>query len=221
MNDVAKGKTTSATPSLILALGGSFFLFTGSFVLDQAFRWSDPLAGIANGIFHIPITGVGWLIYGLIPTLLIYALYRWQGWARFRTLAFLLPAFPVLFTTIANLISNPTTPESRLKKYTGADLPATAREIHTHFTGGGICDYGDTYAFRCSAADTAKLIETLNLTEANPGQRSGPFHRPAPDWPDPSTWADATTYVGGTENEVWYFFLTTDSTREQVFIYVY
>jgi hypothetical protein len=37
-------------PHLLLLLLASFFLFTRSYAVDQAFRWSDPVEGMLCGI---------------------------------------------------------------------------------------------------------------------------------------------------------------------------
>ena len=77
--------TTVRQPHLLLLLLASLVLFSGSFVIDQAFRWSNPLEGIANGVLHVVSTGVGWLVYGLVPGLIANGWYRWRGWRRFRS----------------------------------------------------------------------------------------------------------------------------------------
>ena len=205
--------------SLILLLGASFGMFTGSFVLDQAFRWTDPLHGIANGVFHMSIIGVVWLLEGLLPGLLIYGLYRWRGWQRFRSLVIVSPSLVLCASVITGLIFSPTTPASRLKRFTGIDLPASAHDIRTDFTGGGICDYGDTYYFRCDPKETDALVEALRLHFVEP-RSSEAFGRISPEWPDLSEWSDRSAYAGETADGVWFYYFVTDAAREQVWLHI-
>jgi hypothetical protein len=208
---------THRQPHLLLLLAASFVMFTGSYVLDQAFRWSDPREGIFNGLVHVFALGIVWLLYGLIPGLLIYGLYRWRGWHRFRTASIAFPGIAALVAVIIGLIFSPTTPARRLKQFTDADLPASAHNVRTHFTGGGIADFGDTYYFRCSPAETDALIRALHLTPSFDGDY---FSKPAfPSWPDPSTWMGSTLYRGDKGN--WFYYLRTDAAREQVYLVVF
>jgi hypothetical protein len=211
--------TTLRQPNLLLLLAASFVLFTGSFVLDQAFRWTDPLEGIASGAFQVVFTGFAWLFYGLVPGLLIYGLYRWRAWQRFRTVAIVSPGIVAAVLAIGGLVFSPTTPATRLKRFTGAELPSSAHDLRTHFTGGGITDYGDTYFFRCTPADTDKLIQALHLSPAEPDD-ARMFQRISPDWPDPSAWRESRIYRGGRDEAGWFYYLLTDSSREQVYLLI-
>lgn len=212
--------TPRRQPHILLLLAASFVMFTGSYVLDQAFRWSDPLQGIINGAFHTIFTGIAWLIYGLLPGLLIYGLYRWRHWQRFRSVAIVFPGIAALVAAIAGLILSPTTPARRLKQFTGADFPASARDLRTHFTGGGVADFGDTYYFRCSPADTDALIRTLGLKPTDRYDQHFFSERPFPSWPDPSTWAGSMLYRGGKDDGGWSYYLRTDAAREQVYLLI-
>jgi hypothetical protein len=210
--------------SLPLSLAGSFALFTGSFVIDQAIRWTDTLEGIVSGLFHTLFTGLLWILFGLLPGLLIYGLYQWRGWQRFRTLAILSPAIAIVVLMIANLITSPPTPAHRFKRFTGAELPASAREIRTHFHGGGMTDYTDVYSFRCSAADTDALIQALHLSPvATEVESSALSLFPTfPSWPDPSTWPGSTYYRGESDEDgQWFYALQTDAAREQIYLMIF
>lgn len=214
------GTLTRRQSFLLSPLAVSFVLFTGSFVLDQAFRWSDPLEGITNGVFHVFFTGIAWLVHGLIPGLLVYGLYRWRRWQRFRNVLIALPGIAALVIVIADLVLNPPTPSGRLKRFTGADLPSSARDLRTNFTGGGIADFGDTYYFRCTQAETDALISALGLTPIGDVEQHGFHKRQFPSWPDLSTWEGGTAYGGGRADGVWSYYLCTDATREQVYLFI-
>lgn len=211
---------TDRQPHLLLLLVASFVLFTGSFILDQAFRWTDPLEGIASGIFHVFFTGIAWVIYGLVPGLVTYGLYRWRGWQRFRTIAIIFPGIAVLVATVVGLFIWPTTPARRLKQFTGADLPSSVHDLRTHFAGGGVADFSDTYYFRCTPVDTDAVIRALNLQPTDRYDQQFFSERPYPSWPDPSTWSGSTLYRGGRDETGWYYYLRTDVAREQVYLLV-
>lgn len=210
---------TDRQPHLLLLLLASLVLFSGSFVIDQAFRWSNPLEGIANGLLHVMSTGLAWLIYGLVPGLITNGCYRWRGWRRFRTLAVIAPGIIACVLVVIGLILSPPTAARRLKQFTGADLPPSARDLRTQFTGGGLADYGDTYYFRCHPADTAALIEALHLRSGSPDD-SKMFHRISSEWPDPSTWRGSSIYLGDRDDGGRFYYLLTDSSREQVYLFV-
>lgn len=206
-------------PHLLVLLTASFLMFTGSYVVDQAFRWSDPIEGIASGLFHVFFTGIAWLFSGLVPGLVVASLYRWRGWRRFRTVAITATGIAALALTIAGLIFDPTTPAGRLKDFAGAELPSSARDLHTHFSGGGIADYSDYYYFRCEAADTEALIRALHLKIDE--SSSGWFEKsPFPGWPNPTDWVGSTLYAGDRDNHSWFYYLRTDATREQVYLFI-
>ncbi len=212
-------------PPLLLLLAVSFALFTASFIVDQALRWTNPVDGFLNGLFHVMFTGPAWLFMGLIPGLLIQGLYRWRGWKRFRTMAIISPGLVYFVIGLSGLITSPPTAAGRLKKTGGVELPSTARDILTRFTGGGLTDYSDIYYFHCSPADTAQLIQALQLEplelaeeKERAGQSPGPI---PPGWPDPSTWHESTTYKRWIEERGRSYTLLTDSSREQVYFFFF
>lgn len=206
-------------PALVLV--ASFFIFIGSFILNQVVRCSDLVDGIVSGLCFLPVSSIGWILDALLPGLLIYALYRWRRWKRFQAVAILSPALATLAFIIAGFIFDPPTPAHRLKKFTGADLPLSAHDLRTHFSGGGLADFEDTYFFRCSPADTEKLIKALDLSPASmelppPTLLKAPF----PSWPDPGTWSGSTLYQGWRDEGAWSYDLRTDPSREQVYLQV-
>lgn len=200
----------------------SFALFAGSFVVDQAFRWTDSMKGIQNGLYHAPLLGISWLVFGLLPALAIHGLYRWRRWHRFRVPLLLLPGIVPVALVTANLIFDPQTPAQRFKQFTGVDLPASTLDLRAHFSGGGIADYTDCYYFRCSSEDTNRLIEALHRISEPTAPTSSGFERaPFPNWPDPSTWNRTERYSGWWNHEVWGYDLITDHDRKQVCLYIW
>ncbi len=51
-------------------------IFSLSFIIQEAFRWSNPLEGIFNALIHIVLLGIFWIISFLLWSLPIYGLYR-------------------------------------------------------------------------------------------------------------------------------------------------
>ena len=82
----------------------SFGIFSLSFLLDQTLRWSDPIKGLQSGLVHIGFLGVFWLLSLAIWSLVIFGLYRWRNWQRFRSQWVLLPAFLVLISFLLSLV---------------------------------------------------------------------------------------------------------------------
>lgn len=212
---------TARQPRFWLPLAGSFGLFTGAYVLDQAFRWTEPIDGMLNGVGHIFVTGLLWVPFGLLPALVLHGIFRWRGWERFYAFAIIAPAIAALAYIIVGLIVAPTTPARWLKAVTGADLPASARDIKAHFSGGGLADPYCIYFFRCSPAETSRLIEALNLKSDQCNDQSPFTNAPFASWPDPSTWKGSTRYCGGKNQGAWVYELLKDASGEQVYLLIF
>lgn len=205
-------------PHLLILLVASFVILVSAFVIDQACRWSDPLEGNLNGLVHSILLGPGWFIIILPLSLVIYGVFRWRRWERNRSLAVLAPSLACFLATLAGLIVDPPTAPHRFYRFTEVNLPASVRDIRTHFTGGGLADYGDTYYFRCSAEDTDRLIAALGLRLADEYDQDWFATRPIPSWPDPSAWTGRLVYRGGRNH--WFYYLVTDASREQVYLFI-
>jgi hypothetical protein len=217
----ADHEKTNNQAHLELLLFVSFVISVSGYIIDQTVRWSDHVRGAFNGLIHVFLTGFVWLLFVLPLSLLIYGLFRWRGWQRFRSPAILLPAIVFFVLGVANLFTNPPTAANRLQRLAHVELPPTGRDIRTHFTGGGMADHGDTYYFRCSPDDTERLIRALKLQPTSHDFEQSHFDRaPFPSWPDPSTWAGSTLYRGNREDGPWFFYLRTDAAREQVYLFV-
>lgn len=215
-------KDPRVPPLLHLVL--SFVISVSGYIIDQTVRWSDPVRGLVNGLIHaFFLYGIIWILFVLPLSLLIYGLFRWRGWQRFRSQAVLLPAITLFLLQVASLFTNPPTVANRLRRFADVDLPASARDIRANFTGGGIADYGDTYYFRCTPDDTERLIRALKLyavTDAFELEQDPLKRAPLPSWPDPSTWTGSTLYRGDRDGGSWFFYLRTDAVREQVYLLV-
>lgn len=205
-------------PHFGLLLLTSFALFISACVLDQAVRWSNPFEGALNGVLQTVFTGFAWLFFILPLSLGIYGLYRWRRWERHRIIAILAPSLACHLLVLAGFVFDPPTPSHRLHRFTGAQLPSTGHNFRTHFTGGGLADVLDTYYFRCSAAETDRLISELGLKIADQYDQDKFATAPFPDWPQPSDWVGKRVYRGGREH--WFYYLATDAAREQVYLLV-
>ena len=171
---VKMGKTAPAHPKpmpfgrLLLI---SFAVFNLGYIVDQTISWSDHLQGLANGIFHVMFSGIAWCIFVLPWSLIIFAFYRWRRWERFRTHWVLAPALLAVMVSIGFLIAHPPTASNRLRTFAKADLPDRIRNLHYHFSGGGITDYSDTYYFETTPAEVDRLVLEMRLTKEAPSIR--------------------------------------------------
>lgn len=184
------------------------------------FRWTDPWAGFMGGMQYSVIVSFVWLVVGLIPGLLIAGLCRWRGWHRFRTIAVLSPSIWCFCWFAIALVIHPETAAYRFKQFNDVDFPASAREIRTNFFGSRFDGQDDAFLFRCTPADTEKLIADLKLDPADPSQQYP--HRPTPEWPAFSTWTELPLYYGERGNSgVRRYFLLTNASRDQVYLIVH
>lgn len=197
----------------------SFALFNLSPILDQTFRWSNPILGFRNGLVHVMILGIGWCLWLLPWSLLVFGLYRWRKKTRFRTFWILAPAAFALIATVVGLFVSPATPTVRFKKHAKAELPKNIQNLHWNFTGGGITDYTDTYYFQTTPEEVDRLIAELNLSRDTAYGFEGNYFTSVtklPDCPDFSAWKNAQQFK--CLNDSWFYYLITDSTRTQVYI---
>jgi hypothetical protein len=203
---------------------GSFLLWNGAYVIDQAVRWTNHFEGFINGVFHMYFTGLVWALYLGPWSLIVWALYRWQGWHRFRALWVLGPAVLVFVVQIGALLVSPPTPEARFKRAAGVALPEQVADLRVHFTGGGTTDLGDTYYFTCAPEVTDGLIEAMKLEEdpsfGNKELGIEPYSIvPLRDgWPDYWEWEGLRQFGRG--DGAWFYFLLTDEARTRVYVYM-
>jgi hypothetical protein len=201
----------------------SFALFNLGYVVDQTVRWSDHAQGFFNGVVHILVLGIAWCIC-LVPwSLVVFVLYRWRGWIRFRTQWVLAPAGLALLATLGGLLFQPPTPSSRFKSFANTELPPNARNLHYHFSGGGFADYGDTYYFETTPEEVGRIIGDLRLDVDESYGHGGLTHASfaqLPGCPDYSTWEGATQYRGWDDRKHWFYYLITDATRTKVYMMI-
>ena len=197
----------------------SFVLCNLAFIIDQTFRWSNHAEGFMNGIYHILFLGIAWLVYFIPWSLLIFTLYKWRKWKRFRTLWVLAPAIFIFLSMIAGLIFQPPIPAKRFKRFTRTELPANIQNLHYNFSGGGIADYYDTYYFETTPEEVDRIISAMGLDEnksypAEEARYLSPSQLEV--YPDISTWKDAKQYKS--DNHAWFYILLTDASRTKVYI---
>ena len=145
----------------------SFGVVAAGFFVDQAFRWTEVLHGLFNGIVYSFVFAFSWVIIFLPWCLAVYYIWRWRHWTRFRTHFALAPSVCVLGITMGSLIFQPPTPQRRLKHFAQAEIPLSATGLRYFFSGGGLADYSDTYSFTCSPAETDQIIAQMPLVSCN------------------------------------------------------
>tara|TARA_R110002049_G_scaffold65450_1_gene171902 strand:- start:9 stop:686 length:678 start_codon:yes stop_codon:yes gene_type:complete len=207
-----------------LLLVFSFIAFPVGYSIDQTFRWTNHWEGFLSGLIQGVMLAVPWcLIYVLPWSLIIFGIYRWRRFERFRTQWILAPSLLMVFVIVGLLIFDPPTPANRFESFARTALPADVRDLHYRFTGGGFADYGDTYYFGTSPSEVERLVRDMGL-EQNEAYSSGSMSHsgfpPLPGCPDYNTWEGATQFEGWDDRQHWFYYLITDSTRTQVYVIV-
>lgn len=199
----------------------SFGILSLSFLLDQMLRWSDPIKGLESGLVHIGFLGIFWLLSLAIWGLVIFGLYRWRNWQRFRSQWVLLPALLVLISFLLSLVLDPPTPSRRFSRFAKTELPATAANLKFEFLGGGIADYCDTYYFESTPAEIDRLIREMDLVEDPVYEPSKHSMRVLPGAPDPATWPKSRRFRSRHDAELrWFSELITDGTKTRVYVQI-
>lgn len=201
----------------------SFALVTGSFVIDQTIRWSDPLDGLLSGLIQVFVVGINWCVLILPWSLAVWGLYHWCKWHRFRTHWVLAPAVAQVLSIVVWLFLYPPTAHGSYKRFVGVEMPVDAKSVKYHLWGGGFADYSITYYFECSSESLDKLttdmeLETGAVLTAEGVQYLPPIKR-LPDCPDPKQWVGGRTY--SKESGSWDFTIITDPTKTKVYVWMW
>jgi hypothetical protein len=205
----------------VLAFLLSLPLANAGYVVDQAVRWTDHLQGLMNGLFHMLFLSMAMPIYMLPWCLAVYFSYRKRKSKRYRTLWIMGPSTLMSLFTLGMLVFQPPSAARRFESFTKTKLPENLTDLETHFSGGGIADYGDTYYFKTSSAEIDRLIREMKLEEDKSYRDDGTSHtiiRPLPSSPDFRKWPGRKQYRGGRDNDHWFYSLITDKDNSQVYI---
>lgn len=139
-------------------------------ILEQTISWSDPLHGLYNGllaggmvspfllIYTVPLGTLGWFLGVLRPL------------SRNRRAISFLFAAALPFYFVGTRVVERINPGKRFEQLTGVSLPAGVRIEKTTFSGGLLADLNQQYVLTCSAEDTTKLIQDLNLKPDESGR---------------------------------------------------
>jgi hypothetical protein len=193
------------------------------YVVDQAVRWTDHLQGLVNGLFHMLFLSMAWPIYMLPWCLAVYFSYRKRKSKKNRTLWIMGPAMLMSLFTLGMLVFQPPSAARRFESFTKTKLPENLTDLETHFSGGGIADYGDTYYFKTSSAEIDRLIREMKLEEDkyySAEESSYSMIKALPNCPDYGKWVGAKKYTGWDDREHWFYHLIADSSKTQAYIFV-
>jgi hypothetical protein len=219
-DEAAKPKRMHFALTLLL----SFLAFPVGCTIDQTFRWTNHWDGFVSGLIQGGILGVLWcLIYVLPWSLIIFWLYRWRRWQKFRTPWILAPSILIVTVMIGSLIVDPPTPAKRFKNFAKTELPSNAQNLKFRFSGGGFADYADTYYFKTTPEEVDRIIADMGLAEDEFYGREGFSHTTVSQLdgcPDFSSWEGAKQFKGWDDRQHWFYYLITDSTRTQVYVMV-
>lgn len=195
-------------------------LFGVGYVIDQTVRWTDHLTGLYNGLFHMAFFGMAWGVYMIPWILIVYFCYRKRETQARRTLWIIGPSVLVSLITLSGLVTNPPTPEGRFKQFAGSELPTDLRDLKTHFKGGGIYDYGDSYYFKTSSAEIERLITEMKLEKSDYFNPRSSVRRWYVEMPDIRKWDGPERYERWPDHSNWFYYLITDSAKTQAYIFV-
>lgn len=198
----------------------SFSVFCCGLLIDQAFRWTNQWAGLVNGLFQCIYFGFAWCFY-LVPwSVLIFSLYQWRKWKRFRTHWLVAPSAALFVFAMVGLLVEPPTAANRFRSMAKIELPSTASDLHYSLSGGGLADYSDEYYFKCRPQDVQKLIEgmELSLDASYKGPGSYTIINGLPGCPDPESWAGSVQYRR--DEKLWFYYLLTNQSKNEVYIYI-
>lgn len=196
----------------------SFGIFSLSLLIDQILRWSDPIKGLQSGLIHVGQLGVFWILSLAIWSLLIFGLYRWRNWQRFRSQWVLAPAIFVLISFIVSLVLDPPTPSHRFRRFAKSELPAAAGNLTFEFLGGGIADHCDTYYFETTPEEVDRLIREIGLVEDEFYSPSKHGLRKLPGAPDPAGWQGSRRFRKNDDRDHWFHELITDGAKTRVYV---
>ena len=208
---------------LVAALLLSLPLFGAGYAVDQTIRWTNHMDGLLNGLFHMAFCGIASAVYMIPWALIVHFSYRKRASQARRTLWMLGPSILMSLLAISSLFTNPPTPQNRFRNFAKIDLPTEMSDLATHFRGGGVSDYGDTYYFKTSSAEIDRLISKMKLEEDEYfSEQEAPhsFITVLPGCPDYAEWKGAKRYKGWDDREHWFYHLITDSAKTQAYIFV-
>ena len=199
----------------------SLCLFVVGIVVDETVRWTNMLHGFFNGVFHAMIYACVWCFTALPWALVIFGLYRWRKWGRFRIHWALIPSVLLLVAHLTDLVIYPPTAQRRFRAFAKTELPAGIKDLQCSFSGGGIADYGDQYYFKCSADDVSRLIREMRLEpdQSYAGPSSSSIISGFSDRPNPKTWIGARQYKRSIDS--WSYYLLTNKDQTEVYIFIF
>lgn len=224
LESAALEKMEPAKPMrLVYALLLSLPLFGVGYVIEQAIRWSNHLEGLISGLVHLVYLCLAAPIY-LIPwALIVHFSFRKRAKQKRRTLWMLGPSILMCLLSISSLVTNPPNAEQRFRKFAKTELPASLSDLKTHFSGGGMADYGDTYYFKTSSTEIDRLIREMKLEEDESySQQESPYSiiKVLADSPDYREWVGAKKFVAWDDRKHWFYHLITDASKTQAYIFV-
>jgi len=220
VEEVEKPKQMNIALLLLISLA----LFNAAFVLNEAFRWSNPIEGFMNGLIHGLFISIPYLIVAILWSVLAEAVCTLFKWRRVRSHAILLPAYAFTALMVVGFVMAPPTAERRFESRTGIELPKNALNLECHFFGGGFVDYTDRYYFQTTPDEVERLIEGMELKEGQLFRGDKGYlisFMPLPDCPDFNDWPEAKLY---SKFEMpasgWFYYLITDDSRTKVYIMI-
>lgn len=209
----------------VFALFLSFVFFVGGFVIHQHLKWMpehyDWTWIIVYMVYGVPL----WCILMLPWSGLIFGLFKWRKWSRFRSAWIVGPSLLFFVHFVGFRDTAPPDPKERFKRLAKAELPADITDLRSHFTGYGLLsDTSDTYYFRCTPAQVDRLIAEMRLgpPRAYKSIADYPWIKSPARWPDLKDWEGASYYRrdGEGDHMGWSYELVMNQARTEVYIFI-
>ena len=217
----------------VLALIVSFLLFNLGFIVDQTFRWSNPVEGFINGVLHMAFMGLAWCFFLLPWSLIIFALYRWRKWQRHRTAWLLAPAIAAFVLPIIGLVIERPTPRRTFAQMIVSPVPESVRNLKVFRSGGGVADYTYIIYFEIDPADFKTVIASRPFELSGRELNNVPIFRTSwgtntvrsefrnsvgsAGWPSPYEWGEVEVYTYHTKDRGWFYHIITDKEHRKVY----
>ncbi|MDF3130084.1 hypothetical protein P0Y35_12825 [Kiritimatiellaeota bacterium B1221] len=212
----------------------SFVLFNSAPIVDQTLRWSNHFNGFVNGVFHIFFYGWAWVLYFLPWSLVIYGVYRWRKWKRYRAVWTLVPTVLIWGVVFVGFVTDPPTAKGIFERKILNPMPASVKNLRAFRAGGGVADYTYLISFDVDPEEFEAVLKSRPFERSSRKLRDLTLFRksygedPQPaiyeflvgekeDWPSPYEWGEVEVYEFETENHHWWYTLITDKAHRRVF----
>lgn len=191
-------------------------LYAAVVIWDHARSWTDLKAGLINGTVHFLM--LYWIVYLFLfcPVfILVFALTKNRIKSdRHRSLVCLSPILLILTLNVAHWILYPATDRRCFANVMKFEMPATAENILSVRSGGGITDYSYCYYFAAEPNEIREMLKQKPFTES-----SVDFEwKGLEGWPESRKWDGREVYRF--DDGHWYFTIHVSGDYSQALVFI-